>query len=381
MNYEQKYKDALERAKKWYYAPNADKMPTYANRIIKEIFPELKESEDEQSKKWILEYLHDGLRKTDEQFKGQFKTAIAWLEKQRNNSTSIDIDEMVMKYSQTKDGDFGLPVNCMIRAYRQGINDALNLSSCIEKQGEQKPAEYTLEQAAGIFLDALSNTPYNNKPITDAQVITKELLKFLEDTSSYNPNAINEQKPAWSEEEEKKQNYLIALLQNSTMNNPALRSVNEGLEEWLKSLKERVQPKQEWSEEDELHIRGLESLVRQEWAIAERENDKDKIYKMRDLSFFLKALKPQLKKELSEEEEQLSKIIISDVLRIRQKCGIGTEEWDIRSNALNWFKSLILRKQWKPTKQQLSELRCVISGCSFETSVLVELEKNLKKLL
>ena len=38
-----------------------------------------KESKDEQSKKWILEYLHDGLRKSDEQFKGQFKAAITWL--------------------------------------------------------------------------------------------------------------------------------------------------------------------------------------------------------------------------------------------------------------------------------------------------------------
>lgn len=30
----------------------------------------------------ILEYLYDDLRKSDEQFKDQFKTAIAWLEKQ-----------------------------------------------------------------------------------------------------------------------------------------------------------------------------------------------------------------------------------------------------------------------------------------------------------
>lgn len=57
MDYEQKYKEALERAKKWYYAPNADKMPTYANRIIKEIFPELKESKDEKTRKEIIDTL------------------------------------------------------------------------------------------------------------------------------------------------------------------------------------------------------------------------------------------------------------------------------------------------------------------------------------
>ena len=38
--------------------------------------------EDEKHRKWILEYLYDGLQKSDEQFKGQFKCAIAWLEKQ-----------------------------------------------------------------------------------------------------------------------------------------------------------------------------------------------------------------------------------------------------------------------------------------------------------
>lgn len=77
---------------------------------------------------------------------------IAWLEKQGNNSTSIDIDEMVIKYSQTKDGDFGLPVNCMIRAYRQGINDALNLSSCIEKQGKKSDDKIEPKFKAGDWV-------------------------------------------------------------------------------------------------------------------------------------------------------------------------------------------------------------------------------------
>ena len=49
----------------------------------------------------------------------------------------------------------------------------------------------------------------------------------------------------------------------------------------------------EWSEEDELHIRELESLVKRVWATAEHENDKDTIHKMSGLSFFLKTLKAQ----------------------------------------------------------------------------------------
>ena len=51
--------------------------------VIKILIPELAESDDERHWKWILEYLYDGLRKADEQFKDQFKSAIAYLEKQK----------------------------------------------------------------------------------------------------------------------------------------------------------------------------------------------------------------------------------------------------------------------------------------------------------
>lgn len=117
------------------------------------------------------------------------------LEKQ-DKSATIDIDKMVNEYANNNEcgnEEFGKPVNCMIRAYRQGINDTLNLSLGIEKQGKQKP---TLEDAAKLFLEALSETPYNNTPIVEAQIITKQLLTFLSDPKAYNPNAINEQKPA-----------------------------------------------------------------------------------------------------------------------------------------------------------------------------------------
>lgn len=73
-------KEKLEEAKKLYQTANADQ-----RYVLERLFPELAESEDEQSRKWILEYLYDGLRKSDEQFKGQFKTAIDWLEKQGKN--------------------------------------------------------------------------------------------------------------------------------------------------------------------------------------------------------------------------------------------------------------------------------------------------------
>ena len=91
MEYEKKYKEALDRAKEKYSACSEPALLEY-------IFPELKESEDEQSKNWILEYLYDGLRRTDEQFKDEFKAAIAWLEKQdkpRKTETLMTLDEAI----------------------------------------------------------------------------------------------------------------------------------------------------------------------------------------------------------------------------------------------------------------------------------------------
>lgn len=73
---------AEQKAKTYYEALKVAKNLISVGLIyenVAQIFSETIESNDEQSKKWILEYLHDGLRKSDEQFKGQFKAAIAWL--------------------------------------------------------------------------------------------------------------------------------------------------------------------------------------------------------------------------------------------------------------------------------------------------------------
>lgn len=57
----------------------------------------------------------------------------------------------------------------------------------------QKEQSDDVVVAAKAFLDALSKTPYNNKPITDAQIIVKQLLLFFENPKEYNPDAILEQ--------------------------------------------------------------------------------------------------------------------------------------------------------------------------------------------
>lgn len=117
------------------------------------IFPELKESEGERIRKKVIEVLKLNIKGAESQMQASrgvdrcfeiyaCNKVIAWLEKQGGKKPfTIDIDKMVEKYAMTRQGDFGMPVNCQVKAYRQGINDVLRLALNLEKQGEQKPAD------------------------------------------------------------------------------------------------------------------------------------------------------------------------------------------------------------------------------------------------
>ena len=86
----QAYDTALERAKKWYNAPNIDKMPTYGSRIIEEIFPELAECEDEEIRKELIDYHKRKL--TVAGYSYAHEKWIAWLEKQGEQKTADKVE-------------------------------------------------------------------------------------------------------------------------------------------------------------------------------------------------------------------------------------------------------------------------------------------------
>lgn len=165
MDYKEKYEQALERAK--VINPG-----TADYEVAVKIFPELKKSEDEEIWYYLIEFvkINDGVNIPPY----YAKKALAWLEKQKDHE-----DELEKAYKTADEVQ-----------YRRGYEAAKRE---FEKQGEQK---LTLEDAAKAFLEALSDTPYNNTPITEAQIVTKQLLTFLSDPKSYKPNAINEQKHA-----------------------------------------------------------------------------------------------------------------------------------------------------------------------------------------
>lgn len=127
MDYKEKYEKALGKVQEIL----SSEQDNINKSSLQNIFTELKESEGERVKRLlysITKKMGGHLRDifTEEEYQCFDALSFAWL-KNQDKCNSIDVDEMVSKYSQTKDGAWGLPVNCQIKAYRQGINDVLNL--------------------------------------------------------------------------------------------------------------------------------------------------------------------------------------------------------------------------------------------------------------
>lgn len=160
MDYEKAYKEALERAKSFQEKYGGD----YAGYI----FPELRESEDEIHRKWILEYLYDGLRKADEQFKDHFKSAINWLEKQKEQKPDTrDSDDLQL---------IGF-VYDLLNEIEWNDNWAMSKDACLRRLNNyrpQKPAEWSedLKEAAEKYAynDAPDELKSLLKPIADEVV-------------------------------------------------------------------------------------------------------------------------------------------------------------------------------------------------------------------
>lgn len=127
----------------------------------------------------------------------------------------------------------------------------------LEKQKEQKPAEFTHHEIDESLCDAVTHQMEDDGDIDDfvRRGIDDIALKYAELGAKWQ----KEQKPAeWSDEDKKMLLSIINAFRNGTVS-------TIGQEQWLKSLHKRfnLQPKPEWSEEDEDRIRQIERIAQQ----------------------------------------------------------------------------------------------------------------------
>ena len=137
MDYEKKYKEALERARELY--DRATDIGDIVGYDLESIFPELAESEDERIRRWLVELVENQEPKMFIEVKKM--DVFAWLEKQKeqkeiplmNGDAELYFDNWIQHNDTTKRGYF-----------EEGIRYAQRL------QKEQKPAEWSEEETKDL---------------------------------------------------------------------------------------------------------------------------------------------------------------------------------------------------------------------------------------
>lgn len=296
MNYEQKYKEALENARWKIEHVDCGDENCFNIDDIKDMFSELRESEDERIRNLLISLVENwkvynpNLPFADypiyESNKEICDKIIAWLEKQGENSAcKIKIGETYKciaspRYTCFRIGDIYHVTDNFVAEL---INICSGCFVLLEKQGEQKSVEQDTETR-------------------DLWVYIKEwrekfgrLPKDEDELAACIDYVMKRQKPAeWSEEDEKIIESLLKIVEAFAKEKNHHWFFDEAnsndINNWLKSLKDRVQPqpKQEWSEEDEARFKNLCSII--------------------DESNWLKSLKPNHWKPSEEQMEALNAI-------------------------------------------------------------------------
>ena len=307
MNYEEKYKEALERAKKLHDSYN---LMHISVDEIEQIFPELAESEDERIRMAIIEHfkqseqIYPGLT-----FGGYYYADVrAWLEKQKEQKPNIEICPHSIKSKSYKENgyypiencDYGLEIaeNILektlgkVEGYQSddGIREHQTAIQAVkDAMKEQKPVDLSDmmvhkepyiapiptpmvadEQGPAEKQDYTTLTDIEraiNRGFLSAGV-TNIPVEIIEETAK---ECIALMKPAeWSDEDKDKlyqvMEILLADKAVALRDTPHCKILHEAYDKmlaWLKSLPERfnLQPKQEWSEEDEKMLKRIEAIL------------------------------------------------------------------------------------------------------------------------
>lgn len=194
-------KEAIEVIKKNW----PDSSFTMLREALETLIPELKESEDERIRKSLIDYFNR-FKSSDmwnESF--SFGDVVSWIEKQ---------GKLIEDYEDRLD-------RCACESFNKGYKAAIEHQK--EKQGEQKC----------VIDEGKSEIDYCFTKMMNGEKVS----------------------PTWSEEDEKMLNDILMCGERHCY-------LDAGNIAWLKSLRDKVQPKQEWSEEDEKHYQGCLNLMK-----------------------------------------------------------------------------------------------------------------------
>lgn len=309
------YDEALEIINDYYQKIRYSSLSSASNdrEVLEKAFPVLKENEDERIREAIIDTLNRVDQRIIENNYGiKHKDAIAWLEKQCEKKSLNDIAKEVIK---DKDTAISFLKSCGIMNENGELADEYKI-----EQGEKNPTDKVEPKfKVGDEIKTANEEPLIITKIDDKGYWSEDL--FICDFDEECIWNLVEQKPAWSEEDERMYNRVVSFIPQHLTAESYTACIT-----WLKSLKERIQPQNKWKE----------SL-----ATANLENS---------------------------------------LCDIQDEFSDTSYEYRILGEAIEFIRCTEQKPQWKPSEEQLRELHCVISGCSFETPIIVELEEQLKKL-
>lgn len=303
------YDEALKIAKE------AAEKGMVSHNFVSDIFPELKESEDERIRKHLIGVVELYYGNTDEHEK---KDCLDWLERQ---------GEQNQKHFELKAGHWYI---CH-RAY------CCRADHLTVKEGERFMCEkdgivkgFVIKDPEKYFKEVCAPAPMEDeeKPANWLQELEDKLANATpKQLDEWKEKYFKEEPDEWSEEDMCYYDAIIAKLE--VTQDDALLTDNQM--EFLKSIKDRVQPKQEWSEEDERILTDLiTSLIR------------------------------------------ISAMTRTDSTSVN---------FDF-AREIDWLKSLSPQSQWKPSDEQMEALESATENCAYSEyqDCLRELIAQLKKL-
>ena len=191
------------------------------------------------------------------------------------------------------------------------------------------------------------------------------------------------QHPSWSEEDEEMHRKCICAMRASACGFPEEEKFVEQVDNWLNSLKGKVQPKQEWSEEDEKNFQDIDECIVHLPIFYKsiKVNGEDKLCMdfIPKIRTWLKSIKnrvlPQPKQEWSKEDEG----ILLESISVLQ----NNSHWILADKLKSLKDKVQLQNRWKPNGLDILLLERIANGESnpqdFQAS-LGGLILQLKKL-
>ena len=210
------------------------------------------------------------------------------------------------------------------------------------------------------------------------------VAQWTKEHSSELLEAARKEHVEWSEEDEKMSRFIGNAI---TADDASIYLKSKGIQVidvhvWLNELKERVlpQPKQEWSEVDELKRSTLIQVVKKQQGSAIFEG-----LLPEELIDWLESLKdrvqPKPQQKWSEEDEETLDYIIDYIEKQKSKDIIHTKRTEVLEGMVVWLKSLKYKYTWKPSKEQMGVIEAVINNRSFQRRYLDSLYQDLLKIL